>query len=316
MASDTAPFSAPRNKAPERELPFPACQHAVITVCWNALADLKPTVESVVRQKARGSISIGHVVDGASADGTPEWLAKQLAAEYIERYVSEPDRGIYGAMNKGINLARGKVLAVVNAGDTYRADADLAACVLPLCRGETESMAASAHVAGSARERPLYHPQNEQMYVLPPCCRQAFFAPSAPYREMGGYDSQTLHCAADTDLMYRAHGKARRPLLVDNVEADFQAGVISADCYAKFRDEFIELLWCHRDGVKERCRTDRHHQRLIMATLYGHCTYLATDAAARMRACCTVLCTVLAGMLPKLLPEFHSFLFFSSPILV
>ena len=118
------------------------------------------------------------------------------------------------------------------------------------------------------------------------------------------------------DLMYRAYGRARRPLIVYNVVADFQAGGFSADCYDKFRDEFIELLRSHRDGVKKRCRTDRRHLRLIMTTLYGHCTYLTTDAAARRRAGCTVLYTMLVGMPPRPLPEFHSFLLLSSPILV
>ena len=51
----------------------PEYQLTVVTVCWNALAELKPTVESELRQKARGGISIERlVVNGASTDGTPE----------------------------------------------------------------------------------------------------------------------------------------------------------------------------------------------------------------------------------------------------
>ena len=247
----------------------------VITVCRNVREELPATVQSVLNQKAKGSISIEHlVVDGASTDGTPEWLAGQLAAGNIERYVSEPDRGIYDAMNKGINLARGQVLAFLNAGDTYRADADLAHCVLPICRGETESVAAVAKVVGATRKRPPFSPQYELMYVLTPCCHQAFFASSALYRKLGGYDSQTLRCAADTDLMYRAYGETGQPLLTDAVVADFQEGGFSANCYNEYRDEFIELLWRNWDGVKERCRADRQYLRLIMATLCNHCINL------------------------------------------
>ena len=266
----SCPFTTVVPSSPEQHF-----QLTVVTVCWNALADLKPTVESVLRQKAKGSISIEHlVVDGASTDGTPEWLAEQLAAGNIEHYVSEPDRGIYDAMNKGINLARGRVLAFLNAGDTYRADADLAPCVLPICRGETESVAASAKVVGSAHEQPPFSPQYELMYVLTPCCHQAFFASSTLYRELRGYDSQKLRCAADTDLMYRAYGKTGQPPLVDQVVVNFQAGGFSADCYDKFRDEFIELLWRNWDGVKERCRADRQYLRLITASLCNHCIIL------------------------------------------
>lgn len=67
----------------------------VITICRNALAGLKPMLESLLRQKAKGSGALEHViVDGASADGTPECPAEQLAAGRIERYLTVPDRGI------------------------------------------------------------------------------------------------------------------------------------------------------------------------------------------------------------------------------
>lgn len=267
--STSIPYTEVQRTAPE-----PAYQLTVITVCWNALADLKPTVESVLAQKAKGSISIEHVVvDGASTDGTPEWLAEQLAAGNIERYISEPDRGIYDAMNKGINLARGRVLAFLNAGDTYT-DEDLAPCVLPICRGETESVAAVAQMVGFTLKRPPFSPQYELMYVLTPCCHQAFFASSALYRELGGYDSQTLRCAADTDLMYRAYQKEGQPLLLQACIVDFQAGGFSANCYDTYRDEFIELLWRNWDEVKRRCLEDRQYLRLIMATLCNHCINL------------------------------------------
>ncbi len=258
-----------------KDAPVPEFQLTVITVCHNALADLKPTVESVLTQKAKGSISIEHlVVDGASTDGTPEWLAEQLAAGHIEQYVSEPDRGIYDAMNKGINLARGQVLAFLNAGDAYRNDADLAACVQPICRREVQSVAVSAHVAGAATEKPPFSPQYELMYVLTPCCHQAYFAAAALYRALGGYDAQTLRCAADTDLMYRAYEETGLPHMPGMIAVDFQAGGFSANCYDKFLDEFIELLWRNWSAAKERCRRDRQYLRLIIATLCNHCMKL------------------------------------------
>lgn len=266
MKNDT-PYTIVAKTAPE-----PQFQLTVITVCWNALEDLKPTVESVLRQKAKNSISIEHViVDGASTDGTPEWLAGQLAEGNVERYVSEPDCGIYDAMNKGINMARGQVLAFLNAGDIYRDDTSLAPCVLPICRGEVQCVAASAHVAGTEKERPPFSPQYELMYVLTPCCHQAYFAAAALYRALGGYDAQTLRCAADTDLMYRAYWKTGMPEFVAENVVDFQTGGFSANCYDKFRDEFIELLWRNWPAVKDRCHRDRQYLRLIMATLCNHC---------------------------------------------
>lgn len=95
------------------------------------------------------------------------------------------------------------------------------------------------------------------------------------YRELGGgYDSQTLRCAADTDLMYRAYQKEGQPLLLQACIVDFQAGGFSANCYDTYRDEFIELLWRNWDEVKRRCLEDRQYLRLIMATLCNHCINL------------------------------------------
>ena len=176
-----------------KTLLHPSFQLTVVTVCRNALADLKPTLESVLRQKAKGSISIEHVVvDGASTDGTPEWLTEQFAAGNIEQYVSEPDRGIYDAMNKGINLARGQVLAFLNAGDTYT-DEDLAACVLPICRGETYGVAACVCCSQAPTES-FCKPRYEQLLFYTPCCHQTYFASAKAYREIAGYDSQRLLC--------------------------------------------------------------------------------------------------------------------------
>ncbi|EHM45359.1 glycosyltransferase, group 2 family protein [Yokenella regensburgei ATCC 43003] len=61
------------------------------------------------------------VVDGGSQDGTAEYLQK-LNGEHQLRYVSEPDSGLYDAMNKGINMARGRFAIFLNSGDVFHQD--------------------------------------------------------------------------------------------------------------------------------------------------------------------------------------------------
>ena len=253
-----------------KEAPEPVYQLTVITVCWNALEDLKPTVESVLRQKTKGSISIEHViVDGASTDGTPEWLAEQLAAGNIERYVSEPDRGIYDAMNKGINLARGEVLAFLNAGDTYT-DEDLAPCVLPVCRGETYGTAACAYRVDSPLG-PVCRPSYGQLFLYTPCCHQAYFASAGAYRSMNGYDARHLRCCADADMMYRMYRNWGEPGISDLFVVNFPSGGMSTNCDDDFRDENVELLWRNRDLIGKRCREDADFQVTMEAFLAHHC---------------------------------------------
>lgn len=90
---------------------------SIITITFNAAAELRPTMESVAGQTCRDFEHI--LVDGASRDNTVA-LARELGGENL-RIISERDKGLYDAMNKGIRMARGKYLIFLNAGDTFSA---------------------------------------------------------------------------------------------------------------------------------------------------------------------------------------------------
>lgn len=101
---------------------------SVITVCFNNADTVEDTVLSVMDQTHRDLEYI--IVDGGSTDGTVDILAKHR--ERIDKMISEPDGGIYDAMNKGINLATGQIVGFLNADDVYADDhviADIAAAV-------------------------------------------------------------------------------------------------------------------------------------------------------------------------------------------
>lgn len=86
----------------------------VITVCRNNLQGLRRTYRSVVEQTARSEFE-WIIIDGDSTDGTKEWLAAHDSE--IDRWISEPDTGIYNAMNKGVRLASGDYCLFINSGD-------------------------------------------------------------------------------------------------------------------------------------------------------------------------------------------------------
>lgn len=91
---------------------------SIITVCRNAAHNLQKTIDSVDAQSFKDYEHI--IIDGASSDSTPELLVK--AKEDSRRIViSEPDKGIYDAMNKGLGMAKGEYLIFMNAGDTFHA---------------------------------------------------------------------------------------------------------------------------------------------------------------------------------------------------
>jgi glycosyltransferase involved in cell wall biosynthesis len=94
----------------------------IVTVCFNAATTLRDTLESVAHQTHP---SIEHIViDGGSTDATREIV--RLHGSHLAAFVSEPDRGLYDAMNKGAARASGDVLAFLNADDWYAHPAVLA----------------------------------------------------------------------------------------------------------------------------------------------------------------------------------------------
>lgn len=94
---------------------------SVITVCYNAIEGIEITIKSVLGQSY---INIEYIViDGASTDGTVEVIQKYI--DSIDFYVSEPDGGIYDAMNKGIMAATGDWINFLNAGDVFNSKQSL-----------------------------------------------------------------------------------------------------------------------------------------------------------------------------------------------
>lgn len=91
---------------------------SVITVTLNDVAGLQATLTSTLRQHHEKLEAI--VIDGGSVDGTKEWLSSQ--ADRRIQWVSESDRGLYDAMNKGLDRARGDYVVFMNSGDVFADD--------------------------------------------------------------------------------------------------------------------------------------------------------------------------------------------------
>ncbi len=87
---------------------------SIVCVLLNAAGPARPLLESIVANSDDNCELI--VIDGGSTDGTTEVIEE--FASHIDYWISEPDRGLYHAMNKGIAAARGEYILHVNAGDT------------------------------------------------------------------------------------------------------------------------------------------------------------------------------------------------------
>lgn len=91
---------------------------SIITVVYNGDKYLEQTIQSVINQSYKNIEYI--IVDGGSTDGTLDIIKKYDS--YISKWVSEADKGLYDAMNKGIGMASGELIGMINSDDWYELD--------------------------------------------------------------------------------------------------------------------------------------------------------------------------------------------------
>ena len=122
---------------------------SIITATYNSGATLRSTMESVLAQSYP---DIEHIVmDGGSTDDTHE-IIKELEPLYQGRlrYVSEPDNGIYDAMNKGIMMSTGDVVGILNSDDFYTSPDVLEQVADAMTSSHTEAVYGDIHYVNSA----------------------------------------------------------------------------------------------------------------------------------------------------------------------
>lgn len=213
---------------------------SIITVTYNAGAVLEDTIQSVITQTYRNVEYI--IVDGGSKDHTLDIINRYR--EHIQTLVSEPDKGLYDAMNKGIRLATGDYLCFLNAGDELHEDDTLQLMVhsitgteLPdVLYGETAIVDEEGHFL---RMRRLSAPENlnwksfkDGMLV----CHQAFF----PRRELAEPYDLRYRFSADFDwcirIMKKSHTLHNTHLtLIDYLNEGMTTRNHRASLYERFR---------------------------------------------------------------------------------
>ncbi len=176
---------------------------SIITVAYNSAETIRDTLESVRQQTYPHVEHI--VVDGASTDGTAD-IAR--AFRHVARVVSEPDQGAYDAMNKGIALARGDIIGLLNADDTYTSPDAIQWVVDTLL--QTGADACYADLQYVRRDHPdhlvrhwhsgPFRSERFRWGWMPP--HPTFFTYRKYYEALGGYDTR-LHLSADYELMLR-----------------------------------------------------------------------------------------------------------------
>jgi glycosyltransferase involved in cell wall biosynthesis len=120
---------------------------SIITVCYNSVQTIKDTLLSIATQTHHNIEHI--VVDGASKDGTQEVVKRHSGR--ITKFISEPDRGIYDAMNKGLDLSEGDIIGFLNADDVYTNNGVLERVSAIMARDNFDALIGDAEFASPLR---------------------------------------------------------------------------------------------------------------------------------------------------------------------
>lgn len=177
---------------------------SIITVAFNAAPTIADALISVATQTHP---EIEHiVVDGASKDGTQAVVARNSSR--VTKFVSEPDHGIYDAMNKGIGLATGEVVGFINADDFYADDTVLTRVAAAFSDPAVDACFADLLYVDQHDSRRIvrywkscaYRPGMFERGWVPP--HPTFFARRSVYEKLGGFNLD-FPLAADMELMLR-----------------------------------------------------------------------------------------------------------------
>ena len=168
----------------------------VITVVLNDAKGLEKTISSV---KSQNFPLVEHIIiDGGSSDNTLSVLKSHSA--FLNYWVSEPDNGIYDAMNKGLMLASGDIIGILNAGDTYDTDALSIIARYAVTYIDTQFIFGTV-IKGKLRSN--FHPWKiHWSFNFYTCHSVGFFIRRQAQYQLGPY-SLAYRCSADYDLFFR-----------------------------------------------------------------------------------------------------------------
>lgn len=213
---------------------------SVITVCKNAVGSIEDTIKSVINQSYKNVEHI--VIDGASTDGTVNVLDSYK--EKLTYILSEPDNGIYDAMNKGINKADGDFLIFLNANDTFYNDNVLenVACFLSLNPEVNLAFGNVNYIDESkvSSEIKVYDDVKNIFYFSKNnICHQSIFYNKKLFEKYGLYSNQ-YEIYSDWDFNTNCLVKNKEACLyLDLCISNFQLGGKSSDpkCFKLYNEE-------------------------------------------------------------------------------
>lgn len=209
---------------------------SIITVVRNAKKTIEQTINSVLNQTYKNIEYI--IIDGLSTDGTQE-IIKQYENQ-LAYYVSEADQGLYDAMNKGIQHARGDIIGIINSDDWYECDA-IKKIVNVFEKYDTELVHGNVNMIRAENEKWVSKPAPvEQLWQRMVIMHPTVFIKKKIYDQFGVFDTH-YKIAADYELMLRLYSKKVKFYYIDEIIANFRWGGISVKLYRETEKEALQV---------------------------------------------------------------------------
>lgn len=210
---------------------------SVVTPAYNSAATIARCVSSI---KAQTYQNIEHIViDGGSTDGTVE-----LLHELGVRCISEPDAGIYHAMNKGVRMASGEIIHILNSDDWYSDNEVVATMVQLMESGNYDLCHAQISQVDALGNEVCVNGVNvdksqllKKMKVAHPSC----FVRASVYQRFGDF-SQGFRIAGDYDFILRVWGKVSVGFLPKRIVQMQMDGMSSGNPMKSYKDSLAVSL--------------------------------------------------------------------------
>jgi glycosyltransferase involved in cell wall biosynthesis len=229
---------------------------SIITISYNEIKNIEKTIKSVANQKYKNIEYI--VIDGDSIDGTKDKIIEYK--NVIDIFISEKDAGIYDAMNKGIKLASGDAIILLNSGDTF--DPNYLSYIASelTCEEIKSTISYSDYVINFSEIDLLIKKKSALKTYKMGICHQTMVVGSQIYRELGEYNLE-YKIGSDYDFYLRALLSKRNIFRYHNIiSVEYKHGGISSI------NKVLSLIESNKINVKYFNKYQ--YQRYIFITYY------------------------------------------------
>ncbi|CAN5527688.1 glycosyltransferase family 2 protein [soil metagenome] len=229
---------------------MPDLKISLITVCYNAESTIRRCIISVIAQNYQNIEYI--IIDGGSTDGTLNIISE--FKEHIHTFKSGPDDGMYDAMNKGIKLATGDIIGMLNADDFLADDTVIATVAaaftnqnLPITFGDLDYIDSEGKIIRKWRSGKYRHGKFNYGWMPP---HPTFYCKRELFDQYGFY-SLKYGTAADYELMSRfMHLNHTNAFYINKVLVKMNIGGASNKSYGnRVKGLFFDLKAMRSNGI-------------------------------------------------------------------